>query len=481
MIAEHRHLVENGAELVELRVDYLRTATNLKRLLDDRPCPVVFTCRREEDQGKWTGTEEARQMLLRAAIVQGVDYVDLEGDIAASVPRYGRTKRIVSYHNFLSTPNNLEEIHAELAACDADIVKLAVKANSPEDNFRILKLISDSDIPTVGIGMGEVGVPTRILAAKFGAPFTFATFHHERAMAPGQLSFKQMKEIYRYQSINADTRVFGVIADPVGHSYSPLIHNAAFEEAGVNAVYAPFRVFREDLGDFLAGCSQFGLEGISVTIPHKEAALAHLTEIDDAVQGIGAANTLLIKPDGIAGFNTDYNAAMNAMLEVLKAPGGEQPLGGRTALVLGAGGVSRALVYGLVENGAEVFVASRTMLRSEQLTEKLGGEPVEWENRYEVKPDIIINGTPVGMHPNVDETPYDAAQLKKGQVIFDTVYNPERTMLVASARARNLQVITGVDMFCRQAALQYEHFVNQPAPIEVMRETIRRAIGPAKY
>lgn len=481
MIAEHKHLVENGAELVELRVDYLRTSTNLKRLLDDRPCPVVFTCRREKDQGKWQGTEDERQMLLRAAIVHGVDYVDLEGDIAANVPRYGRTKRIVSHHDFLSTPDNLEEIHAQLCQCDPDIVKIAVKANSPADNFRILKLIAESETPTIGIGMGEVGIPTRVLAGKFGSPFTFATFHHERTMAPGQLSFDHMKKIYRYQSINADTQVFGVVADPVGHSYSPLIHNAAFAEAGVNAVYVPFRVYSEDLGEFIAGAANYGLQGVSVTIPHKESSLQYLTEIHDTVQGIGAANTLVFKPDGVAGYNTDCEAAMNALLEILKTHGSEKPLAGRKALVLGAGGVARALVYGLIENGAEVTVASRTMHRSEQLTEKLGGEAIEWEDRYETKPDIIINGTPLGMHPNVNETPYDGARLRKGQTVFDTVYNPERTMLIADARKRGCQVITGVDMFCRQAALQFEYFTGQAAPIEVMREVIRRAIGPANY
>src|SRR5690349_9979765 len=167
VIAEHRHLVSQGAKLVELRLDYINGEVNLKRLLADRPSPVVITCRRERDGGKWPGTEEQRLMLLRSAIAEGVEYVDLEDDIAGSIPRYGKTKRVISLHDFRRTPDNLEEIHARLASFDADIVKLATMANTPHDNLRILSLIKNSKVPTVGICMGDVGTPSRILAGKF--------------------------------------------------------------------------------------------------------------------------------------------------------------------------------------------------------------------------------------------------------------------------------------------------------------------------
>ncbi len=138
MIAEHRHLVQQGARLVELRLDYINGEVNLKRLLVDRPCAVVITCRRERDGGKFTGSEEQRLMLLRSAIAEGVEYVDLEDDVASQIPRYGKTKRIVSLHDFRKTPDNLAEIHARLAACDADVVKMATTANQPHDNLRML-------------------------------------------------------------------------------------------------------------------------------------------------------------------------------------------------------------------------------------------------------------------------------------------------------------------------------------------------------
>lgn len=169
VIAEHRHLVQQGARLVELRLDYINGEVNLKRLITDRPCPVVITCRRERDGGKFAGSEESRQTLLRQAIAEGVEYVDLEDDVAGSIPRFGKTKRIVSLHDFRKTPDDLEGLHKQLAAHDADIVKLATMANQPHDNLRMLHLIRSSQVPTVGMCMGDIGTPSRLLAGRFGA------------------------------------------------------------------------------------------------------------------------------------------------------------------------------------------------------------------------------------------------------------------------------------------------------------------------
>ena len=185
MIAEHQRLCEQGAGLVELRLDYIARAVDLGRLLHHRPCPAIMTCRREKDGGRWRESENERVTLLRSAIAAGADYVDLEEHVAALIPRYGNTKRIVSLHDFEKTPEDLDGIYRRLAALDPDIVKIATMANKPHDNLRMLRIIADSDIPTVGMCMGDMGAPSRILAGKFGAPFTYATFHQERAARPG--------------------------------------------------------------------------------------------------------------------------------------------------------------------------------------------------------------------------------------------------------------------------------------------------------
>lgn len=471
---------------MELRLDYINGEVNVKRLVADRPCPVLITCRRPADGGKYPGTEEQRQLLLRTAITEGVEYVDLEGDIAGMVPRFGRTKRVVSLHDFRKTPDNLEDIHRRLCGLDPDIVKIAVMANHPHDNLRVLRLVRQSKVPTIGICMGDIGIPSRILAGKFGAPFSFATFHHERAMAPGQLSFQQMTEIFNYDKIQADTEIYGVVADPIGHSLSPLIQNAAFQHFGMNKVYVPFRVPREDISRFIDEATQFGIRGLSVTIPHKEDVIKKLTDVDVAVRGIGATNTMIFEGQKRIGYNTDCSAAMSSLEEVLRLEGihadkPENLLQGKTALVLGAGGVGKAVIYGLSRRGAQVVVSDGVPRQAATLANNFNCRSVDWGARHTVAADLLFNCTPVGMHPNVDETPYDKHHMRPSMIVFDAVYNPENTLLVKEARSRNCTVITGIDMFVRQACLQFKLFTGQDGPADVMRETIRRAIGAAKY
>ncbi len=484
MLAEFKHLHEQGAQLVELRLDYIGSRVNIQRLLKDRPCPAIITCRREQDGGKWGGNEESRLMLLREAIVAGVDYVDLEEDIADQIRRFGPTKRIISYHNFRNTPEDLREIHTRLADKGADIVKIATMAQHPHDNLRMLEMVQESEIPTVGMCMGDIGTPSRILVGKFGAPFTYATFHHERALAPGQLSFDQMTNIYHYNNINRDTKVFGVIADPVAHSLSPHVHNAALQLKKQNAVYVPFRVPADALDQFIEDMSRMGLDGLSVTIPHKVAVARHLTKVDAMVKGIKACNTIVRRGVELHGYNTDCKAATDCLEVALGgAPDEKSHIEGKRVLVLGAGGVSRALLYGLQKRGAIVTIASRTRARADQLAEEFGAKAVDWSARHASLTDVIVNGTPIGMHPNVDESPINKSYLKPSMIVFDTVYNPESTLLLKHAKSHGCGVVSGVDMFVEQAALQFFVFTATRPSLDVkeaMRRALRREIGPTR-
>lgn len=481
MIAEHRHLVEQGAELVELRLDYISGEVNVKRLIAQRPCPVVLTCRRERDGGKYVGSEEQRLLLLRTAIAEGVEYVDIEEDIAADIPKFGNTKRIVSMHDFHKTPDDLETIHRRLCGLQADLVKICTMANHPHDNLRMLNLVEKSQVPMLGLCMGDIGTPSRILAGRFGAPFTYATFHHERALAPGQLSFQEMSEVYHYEQINRETEVYGVIADPIGHSLSPLIHNAGFMHHKLNKVYVPIRVPREDLSQFIDEAPRLGIKGLSVTIPHKEAVVVKLTKADGAVRGIGACNTIVFDGDQRLGYNTDYRAAMSSLEQALGPGEGEHsPVRGKTALVMGAGGVGMAIAYGLVRRGARVVLTDGVPQRASDLAQRLDCRSADWSLRHAVPADVLINCTPIGMHPNVDETPYAKHHLRPAMVVFDAVYNPENTLLVKDAHARNCKVVTGVDMFVRQACFQYQLFTGQPGPPDLMRQVIKRELAAAR-
>lgn len=479
MLAEHQALAKRGAELVELRLDWLSRAPELQRLLKDRPTPVICTVRRPQDGGRWRGSEEERQTILRQAIVSGVEYVDLEQDAAEKIRRYGKTKRIVSFHDFQGTPENLEEIHAQLAAKDADIVKVVTTAQSPLDCVRLLKLARSAKVPTIAFCMGEIGLISRILCGRFGSPFTYTTFSADRVLAPGQIVFDQMKNLYRYDRITTATRIFGVIADPVSHSYSPVIHNAAFQHDGLDAVYIPMRVPADQLTATLKAYEELGVEGYSVTIPHKEAVLNVAQFRDPIAEEIGASNTLFRDASrNWHAANTDYEAAMGSLRAALQVKG-DAELSGKRCLILGAGGVAKAIGLGLTKAGAIVTVASRTSKRGAALAAQLGCQSIGWENRGAGFIDILVNCTPVGMSPNVDQSPYAGNWLREGTLVFDTIYNPENTLLIKEARERLCLTVSGLEMFIQQAAAQYEHFVGRSAPVDVMREALRRAMSAA--
>lgn len=525
LIAEHKALADRGAELVELRLDWLSHIPDLGRLLADRPTPVVVTCRRARDKGLWRWSEEQRLMALRSAIVTGAEYVDLEEDIAASIRRFGPTKRIVSFHDFDKTPDDLEAIHARLAQHDADIVKIVTMANSQADNVRMLQLVAAAKVPTVGFCMGEYGIPSRILTGRYGAPFSYATFSKDRAMAPGQLTLEEMRDDFHYDRINAETEVFGILADPVAHSLSPLIHNAAFRHERMNRIYLPFRVTAEALFETIKKFEWLPVSGYSVTLPHKEEVIKIADRFDGPIRDIGAANTLYKKKGVWRAANTDYDAALESLVQQLASESGppNPPLGegrgeggstddaahgraggphpgpppgregeavapdpalsalaGKKVLILGAGGVARAIGRGIVNYGGVLMIANRTKARGAELAEKFGCILTEWQNRGAVFADVLVNCTSVGMHPNLNETPFAENWLREGMVVFDTIYNPEQTLLIKQARERGCKTITGVDMFVRQAARQYELFTDKPAPVDVMREVIRRAISAVR-
>ena len=483
MIAEHKFLAENGIRLVELRLDFIQGKVQLKRLFRDRPCPAIATCRRATEGGHWAGSEDERQLVLRTAIVEGAEYVDLEDDIAGQIRRYGPTKRIVSHHDFHKTPADLSGLHRRLADLDADIVKIATMANHPSDNLRMLAMVRRAEVPTIGICMGDIGMPTRVLTGRFGSPFTYATFHEDRLLAPGQIGWRQMRDMYRYEAIGERTKIYGVVADPVAHSLSPVVHNAALAAAGIDAVYLPFRVPAEQFDEFIWEAKRWPLAGLSVTIPHKESVLRHVTTKDDLVTAIGAANTLTFDGDAIHSHNTDAAASVESLESALREQGAAglvDVTAVKNALVLGAGGAARAVAFGLRKQRIDVTVCSRTIDRAKRIAAEVGCKAIDWPARYKVPYDCIINATPVGMHPLVNETPFEKEHLRPYMVVFDTVYNPENTLLVKEARAAGCRIVTGVDMFVRQAAIQFRLWHGVDPSETVMREALKRATASAK-
>lgn len=266
---------------------------------------------------------------------------------------------------------------------------------------------------------------------------------------------------------NGRTEIYGIIGNPVAHSLSPAMHNAAFAHCGMNRVYVPFPV--TDVETAVRGLAALGVRGASVTVPHKQAVIPVVDALDPVAARIGAVNTLVINQGRITGANTDWLGAVNALKE-------HTELTGRRVLVLGAGGSARAIGFGLLEAGAEPVIANRTASRGEQLAAALGCPFMPLSEAAACEAEILINATSVGMAPNTD-VPLPADAVAAFSVVMDIVYAPLETPLLRLARDRGCRTIDGLAMLLHQGAAQFELWTGEPAPLAVMREQLHARLA----
>jgi len=369
---------------------------------------------------------------------------------------------LLSVHDFARTPALPKSLNARVHG-EADAVKIAAHAKTLRDAWRLLALAKKSR-NFVAVPMGEVGLPLRILALREGSALAYAPVGE--ATAPGQVSLRAMKELYRAHQLNRATKVYGVIGEPIGHSLSPLLHNTGFAAARLNAVYLPFLVHK--LGEFLAAAPEIGVSGFSVTLPHKQTILKYLATCDALAAQIGAVNTVTVQRDGsLHGCNTDY-------VGVLHALGTRLQLANSRVLIFGAGGSARAAAFALARAGAHVVICARRDAAARELAKACGGEAVPRRALRSEKFDAVLNATPVGMHPHAGVSPLAARELHC-RIVMDLIYRPHRTELLQIAARRGLVGISGVEMFVAQGVAQWELWTGKKAPEATKTEGKMRA------
>jgi 3-dehydroquinate dehydratase/shikimate dehydrogenase len=395
----------------------------------------------------------------------------------------------VSAHNFSTKFADLKRLYRSiLTLYPVAIPKLVYTANHINDCFEAFDLLYQTGGERIIFCMGEAGLISRILAKKLGNFLTFASIDEQSATAPGQLTIEQLKKSCRYYDIKANTELFGVIADPVGHSLSPAIHNACFAERGMNKLYLPLLVqggqgkFDEFLNNIFPR-RWLNFKGFSVTIPHKQNALSYVRArrgfIEPLAGKIGAVNTLIVGADGrLAAYNTDYAAALDSVTSTLKIK--RTDLKDLSVAVIGSGGVARAIVAGLCDVGANVKIYNRTIERAEKLAVEFGCEFAGLDDLKNLDAKLLINCTSIGMHPETDATPVPQEYLTKGIAVFDTVYNPAQTLLLKQAKRKKLKTIDGLSMFINQAAAQFKLFTGKAPNTKLMRRTISNCLSNKK-
>src|ERR1035437_2193908 len=482
------------SRFLEFRLDSLaKPASTLPKvkefLATHRDTTVLATCRRKQFGGLFTGSLKAELEVLLEAAKAGCQIVDLEVESAEEASprqldqlrgglRAAGTALLISFHDFSRT-KNLDQAARRIEVFQPDFVKVVSTAKSLADNLAVLKLINDHSrfAEVVGIAMGEVGLVSRVLGIRAGAPFTFAAFSDgplldkpatitTQATAPGQLTARTLRDLYRVEQLDQATRIFGVAGDPLAHSLSPLMHNPAFRRENVNAILLPLLTHK--VADLITLARELPLAGSAVTMPLKQDVLPHLANSDPLTARIGACNTLRTGADGkLYGFNTDVAGVVRPLEKRLK-------LQGARIAVLGAGGAAGAAFFGLVERGAEVFIVTRSHDNAVKLARQAKAKPLKHDLFAKSSFDVLINATPCGMEGSNSRNsgqplPISEKELN-ASLVFDMVYTPIETPLLKLAKGRAIPVISGMEMFAQQGPRQFEIWTGKPAPeAEMMR------------
>jgi 3-dehydroquinate dehydratase/shikimate dehydrogenase len=474
-----------GATAIELRLDQVLAdgldAAEALEATKEWNLPTIVTVRDPAEGGAWQANWQARLGWLEKADAAHVAYVDCElANLTSTEWRPQHAKLIASTHDFEAPIADAAQRIRQAFTLGAAIAKVAMMPHDAKDLQLIAELSEEfghqPDRPVIALAMGDIGLPSRLLAGAWGFWGTFARLVEEdTGTAPGQPTVAELLYTYRLQQQNEDTCIFGVIGNPIGHSLSPTIHNAAFQHEDINAVYVPFRVL--DANAFWKSCGAW-LDGLSVTIPHKEPMLDEVEDLDQSTQDIGAMNTVMrcFDSGNVCGRNTDAPAIIRCLHEL------QPDLTGRTLLVIGAGGVARALVAATVAAGAEVSILNRTESRARALAGDLGATAItqtEAEAYIATNPehwDIICNGTSVGMN-DIHSSPCPMAWFHENCIAFDTVYTPLETRFLQDAACRGAAVVCGLSMFIHQAAEQFTMWTGIEAPTPVMSRAALQKLG----
>ena len=440
------------ADLIELRLDFIKDINekNLEKLIRSTKKKTIVTDRKN------------RINLINRAIELKANLIDLdistgEKTIKKIIQNKKQTKIIVSFHNFKKTnKKELTNKYNQINKLNPDIIKIAAKANSIDDNITIFNLIDKAkkeNKKIIALCMGEMGQISRILGPLMGSYLTFAK--QGNGSAPGQLDIDTLKNIYRIHKLNRP-KVFGLVGNPVSHSKGFIIHNQNFKNTKSNKIYINFLV--DNIALFIKNYKQI-ISGLSITIPFKTQIIPHLDKVDKTAKNIGAVNTVIKKNNKLIGYNTDVTGAIKAIESKTK-------IKNKKVLMIGAGGVARAIGYGIIQKKGNLTILNRTVEKARKLAKELKCKSGSLKKLNILKDiDIIINATSIGMVPNINKTPIKKQILKKiinkNAVVFDSVYTPKNTKLLKESKALNCRIVGGDIMFINQAKEQLKIFTGR--------------------
>ncbi|MBI5021181.1 MAG: type I 3-dehydroquinate dehydratase [Ignavibacteriales bacterium] len=447
----------DASNIIEVRIDGIKDL-NLAQLLQHPRPKLIITNRRRSEGGKFIGSANQQFEILSETIRLGAEYVDVEyswGDTFVNkiISQSKETKIICSYHNFEGTQNNLDPLYRLMRKTGAHIIKIATTAKGIADNkviFDLMKAAHKDRQKIIALCMGEAGQISRILGGKFGNYLTYASLSDQVRTADGQLTYDELKNIYHADKLNHRTKIFGLVGNPVKHSKGIYFHNEVFSKKLHNAVYVNFLV--NDLRLFLSAFQDL-FSGLSITMPFKEEIAPLIDKVYDDASQFGVFNTVIKRRSKLVGFNTDLDAISSLVKKHSK-------LNGKEAAVLGTGATAKTMVYSSMRNGYRTTIIGRDSKKLKILAREIGCEWTTFDKLHSLNPHILMNGTSVGMKGNPVRRIVHKEILRKDMLIIDAVYNPVMTPLLQDAVQTGCKIITGLELFEKQAKLQSKYFID---------------------
>jgi len=495
------------AEFIELRMDLIADG-NLDDLIGTirsaaESVKIIVTCRKKEEdlstgelnQSKHIAeySKEKKMDLLKKAIDLKTDFIDIEltegkasiGDLRKHCAKQGgMTGIIISYHDIKKTPSvaKLQEIFHQAVENGAAVVKIVTFAKRVEDNLKILRMIPYAQKHSqkiIAMCMGNKGRISRTVATLLGAYLSFAALDCDAQSAPGQLTVRDMRQINNLIQGNRSNKSTAVLStghglhnyvllgNPVAQSLSPMMHNAALNDMGIDGSYNAFCV--SDLESSICGIKGMSIRGASITIPHKVSVMEYLDEIHEDALNIGAVNTIVNNNGHLIGYNTDWLGLLLTIKELM-------PVKDQTFVILGAGGTARSAVYGIMKEGGLPIIVNRTIAKGKALSNKFKCPFHSLADLGKIKADCLINTTPVGMYPHIDQTPVEPSLLNGYKYVIDVIYNPLKTRLLRDAETNGCRIISGLDMFVYQGAEQLKLWTGIEPPCALMKKAVKERL-----
>lgn len=453
------------ADMIEIRLDFLR-GVDLGLIQSYQDKPLIAAIRTEDEDGFFVGSPSELSAVYRQAIEAGVDYVDISllhaNEILPQLEIDGKAKLILSVHTYERDNDALKRRFREMMRTKADTYKLVFSAADLNDNATALDLMDYAEgfnIPFVIHAQGEQGKMSRIIGSLRGNAWTYVSLADDLKTAPGQLTLKEAVEQYYLHEKRKRPRIVGLTGFPLQQSRGWMLFNRIFHRRGMNALYLNFPT--ENIEEFWQRWEK-SIDALSVTIPHKENILRFASGRSAEVELSGVCNTLVKR----GAFWEAYNTDLLAMLELLTLH--RERIS--SALVYGTGATSRSAIAALKRLGiGEIFLMGRNKEIGKYLAEKFSITFLESDTDVPGL-SLIIQTTPVGMHPHVDDMPACAALVKGGMIVMDVVHNPPGTRLLRFAKEKGCSTISGQEMYFHQAVLQYELFTGDRISVDQMRK-----------